>query len=818
MTGEGSPERDASAGRRVRVRVAAVAAAAGAVWLWIAHSSVDARPAATAVTQPPPVTARPAAPVPVPAPGLEPPSATPGAGPPAATEPPAAVAPPPRPAPQAQPPMGPPSDPRLAQVYAVFESHCAQCHQTGRLTRPAPAGGLANILDLNQIAREPHLVARGQPDSSRLYQTLLDRHRPVDLGPESKWLAADDIQRVRTWIEELPKERAACVSGPRTSEPELAAAIDEALRAAGESEAQEMRFVSLNHLAAACATAGEMEAYRQGVAKLLNSLSWGSRPVALTPVGEARTLLAFKLSDIGWIDEHWNALARAEPPGIALDLSGRLTAPGANSRPIRGDWLAWTASQPGFYAELLGLPSTLEETALLLGIKREPEPGGPRAMRTGLKVSAVTRGPRVIERHQAEQRRLWLAYEFIDGLGDRDIHERPLGGIRGAPERAQFRADGERLIFTLPNGFLGFGVLDADGRRIDQLPQRLEVDAARSLGPTVAGLSCMGCHTTGVKPAIDTVRAHVASDKFSGSRDVKDMVLAVYDTANEWARVFDEDAYRYRRALIQAGVDPDLSVHGLELVAALARRYVLDADLAVAAAEAGLTPDEFDRKLAAAEFPDRTLVMRLRQAMLPRAEINSLLAAVRAAPPKGGDGGLAGAAPRLAQGLKLALWTDRPTYKAGELMTIHARPTAPCHLTVISVDAAGKATVLFPSEFEPDNLVTPEAPLTLPAEKAPYQFRFKDRGAETIIATCQTVARFPAGIEPDYERQRFTVLGSYENFIRTSYGLDWEPQRPAAPRPERLRVPRGQVKAEPPKPEPKVEPAVARAAIRIAIE
>ena len=86
----------------------------------------------------------------------------------------------------------------------MLESYCAQCHQSGRLTRAAPAAGLANILDLEEIAREPQLVSRGLPDASRLYQVLLDRHRPVDLGSESKWPAAEDIQRLRTWIEELP--------------------------------------------------------------------------------------------------------------------------------------------------------------------------------------------------------------------------------------------------------------------------------------------------------------------------------------------------------------------------------------------------------------------------------------------------------------------------------------------------------------------------------------------------------------------------------------------------------------------------------------
>ena len=728
-----------------------------------------------------------------------------------------AAAPPPAPPPAPSQAKGPPGDPRLAQVYALLESYCAQCHQSGRLTRAAPAAGLANILDLEEIAREPQLVSRGLPDASRLYQVLLDRHRPVDLGSESKWPAAEDIQRLRTWIEELPVGAGPC-STPPVTQAQVAAAIDTAARAAGEAEAQELRFVTLAHLANACATPAEMEAYRQGVSKLLNSLSWGARPVTLVPVDVAKTVLSFKLSDLGWVDEHWTAIARAEPKGVAMDLSGQVSAPGASARPIRGDWLAWSASQPSFYAELLGLPPTLDETARLLGIKRDGDPGAGRPMRAAIKTSAITRGPRVVEQYRAEQRRLWLAYDFLDGTGDRDVFERPLGGVRGAPDRAQFRADGQRMIFSLPNGFLGFAILDADGRRIDQLPQRLEVESARALGPTVAGLSCLSCHTAGLKPVTDGMRAHLGSDKYTGSREAKDQALAIYDTASEWARVFDEDGYRYRRALIQAGVDPDLTVHGLEPVAALARRYTVGVDMEAAAAEALLAPGEIAAKLDAAPISDRSLVQRLRQGILPRADANRVLAAFKAAPADG-DTGLATAAVPQSPGLKLAVWTDRATYKAGDLMTVHAHPSAPCHLTLISVNGAGKATVLFPNEFDPDNLVAADAPFMVPAEKAQYQFRFKDRGAETIVAACQTVAKFPAGIEPDYERQRFTVLGNYENFVRTSFGLDSDPQRAAArvERPRPARPAAKDAKPEPPKTETRIE-QTARAAVRIVIE
>ncbi len=676
----------------------------------------------------------------------------------------------------------PPEDPRLAQVFAVFDATCAQCHQTGKLSQPSPSGALGNILDLPQVARQSHLVRAGQPDASLIYQVLLDRHRPLELTPEIKWPGADDIARVRTWIAELPAQTATCVLKKPVTSDDIATAIDAAVTTAGEAAARELRFITLAHLANACATPAEMESYRQALSKILNSLSWGSQPIAPVAIDEAKTILAFKLSDIGWVDEHWNALARAEPKAHATDLAAKLKAPAANPRPIRGDWLAFAATSPPLYAELLGLPPTLDETARLLGINRRSDTIDGRGMRAGLKTSSITRGPRVIERHQADTRRFWLTHDFADSLGEHDIFERPLGGIRGAPDKAQFRDEGQRLIFSLPNGFFAFGLYEPDGHRIDQLPQRLELDAPRSAGATLAAQSCLSCHTAGLKTFTDQMRGHLGSDKFTGPRDVKDLALAHYDTQNDWVRVLDEDGYRYRRALIQAGIDPDMTIGGLEPTTALANRYTRNVDLKMAAAELGMRPDALDILLAETTLADRSLGHRLRQGLLTRADANRLILALNsptAATPAPQT--LAVAQPQAVapagSNIALALWTSQSVYKPGDLMTVYAQPSAPCYLTLISVNAAGKATVLFPSEFDPDNLVRPDAPFAIPGDKAPYQFRLKDVGTETVIGRCQTQAKFPAGVEPDYERQRFTVLGSYENFLRTSYSLDTEAAR-----------------------------------------
>lgn len=704
--------------------------------------------------------------------------------------------------------VAPPEDPRFAQVFAVFDANCAQCHQTSKLTQPSPVGALGNILDLPQLARQYHLVRPGQPDASLLYQVLLDRHRPIELGADLKWPGADDIARVRTWIAELPAQLAGCSLNKPVTSDDIAAAIDTAVMSAGEAAAREMRFITLAHLANACATPAELEGYRQAISKILNSLSWGAQPITPTPIDEAKTVLSFKLSDIGWVDEHWNALARAEPKAIALDLSALVKSAAANPRPIRADWLASAATRSPLYAELLGLPPTLEETAKLLGINRRSDTAEGRGMRAGLKTSPIVKGPRVIERFQTDTRRFWLAHDFADSVGEHDIFERPLGGLRGAPEKAQFRDEGQRLIFSLPNGFFAFALYEADGHRIDQLPQRLELDPVRNPGTTVAAQSCLGCHSAGLKPFADQMRSHLGSDKFTGTRDVKEQALALYDTQNEWARVLDEDGYRYRRAMIQAGIDPDMTIGGLEPTAALASRYSRSLDLKMVAAELNMLPAALDAKLSEAALPERSLGHRIRQGLLSRAEANRLMLALTSAVP-------AAPAPQPqtiaspGSTIALAIWTDKTVYKPGDLMTVYAQPSANCYLTLISVNATGKATVLFPSEFDPDNLIRPDTPFALPGDKAHYQFRLKDPGTETVIGRCQIQAKLPAGIEPDYERQRFTVLGNYENFLRSSYSLDSDAAR---------KTTAAKTAAKDAKPAPPALESTARAAVSITIK
>lgn len=115
----------------------------------------------------------------------------------------------------------------------------------------------------------------------------------------------------------------------------------------------------------------------------------------------------------------------------------------------------------------------------------------------------------------------------------------------------------------------------------------------------------------------------------------------------------------------------------------------------------------------------------------------------------------------------VTLSTDRSSYNAGDLMTIAVMTDAACDLTLISIDSDGFAVVLFPNEYEPNNLMSAGVPKTIPRIDAAYQLRTKKPGTETLLGICAPPGSRPRGIVADYERYRFTLLGEWTDYTAT---------------------------------------------------
>ena len=253
---------------------------------------------------------------------------------------------------------------------------------------------------------------------------------------------------------------------------------------------------------------------------------------------------------------------------------------------------------------------------------------------------------------------------------------------------------------------------------------------------------------------------------------------------------------------------------GERAVSALARVWTRDVDLVRAAAERGLTPKALRKALLKVEGDLLIPARRLAFGAIPRSAWQALSRAME------GDkktmrfdkGESAGA-------VDVVLWPDHPSYRPRDLATFNVRVDRACHLTLIGVDGEGQATVLFPNELEPENLIAPAVTVQVPGNAAGYQFRFDKAGEETVVAICQRGARRPQGIAYDYERQRFAMLGDWRTFLRTAATREKEIRaRQEALAARRKRRGRAPVEKEPPPVAPGEAGVEGRTAITIVIE
>jgi hypothetical protein len=461
-------------------------------------------------------------------------------------------------------------DPAL-RVLGILQAHCAVCVEAG----------LGSTLSLDDMARDPSLVIPKQPDASRAYQFLLDIPQlepaaPAHADPvaEEKAPTPQDVEAVRDWIDGLPTVDEVCADRLSVTAQETEAQAARWLRSLSETEAADTRFISLAHLYSACLSEKRIQELRESMRVLLAALGRRSELPNVETLGDASTLLAIRLSDVGLTSERWANLIDGAPPFVA-------TA-------VPGDWLA----------------------------------------------------ARVLS------------------------HPRGKGG------------------------------------------------------------------------AIDST--------------------------------FDAPMFAKEEARVEA----------------LARAWNGDVDLRRAAAELGVGRPDLMQMPATFPADIDDLGQRLAQGLVTRAEWDAVKFAL--------EGG-SGTPPRVFASearqshINVGLWTDKLAYRKGDLVQINVTVDRACYLTVINVDRDGKAIVLFPNDSEPENLVAPGVAVKVPGVNAGYQLRFDRAGRETLVAQCQRSGPRMAGLARDYEKQRFTILGDWRAFLRTSAEREQAYQRSIRPRSRRGR-------------------------------
>jgi tetratricopeptide (TPR) repeat protein len=475
------------------------------------------------------------------------------------------------------------------KVRELFTANCHRCHGKDG----ANEGGFNYILDRQRLLQRRKVVP-GDPARSRLFRRISSADDPMPPAEEKVRPGADDIALVRKWIEAgAPDFSTAAARRGFVSQAEVIRAMRADLEGLPARQRRFTRYFTLTHLFNAGLSEDELQSYRHGLSKLVNSLSWGGSVVVPRPVDPARTIFRIDLRDYQWEERTWQRILDANPYGVLVDSEDAracAAATGCRLPHVRADWFVAAASRPPLYHDVLGIPATEQELQKLLRLDVAQNIRQERVARAGFNGSGVSRNNRLIERHEANGVVYWRSYDFGTNTGKQNLFANPLGPGEGG---STFEHDGGEFIFSLPNGLQGYMLADAKGRRLDKGPTAIVSDPKRPDRAVENGLSCMGCHARGLIDKADQLRDHVTrnAQAFAGA-DVE-LVQALCPPRERFTALVRQDATRFQEAVQKTGAP----LSATEPIVALALRFEAEMDLALAAAEAGCTPDVLRRAL-----------------------------------------------------------------------------------------------------------------------------------------------------------------------------------------------------------------------------
>ena len=481
---------------------------------------------------------------------------------------------------------------QLAQdAYAIFEGSCLICHGADGAYRET-------LLMEHDALIGGGTVVPGNPNASELYKRLLG---PTESGAQMPFgqppLPPQSIDTIRRWIVAgAPDWATIPTTNSRFISPgEILKSIETHLNTLSAFDRAFARYFTLTHLYNAGETPELLGEYRKALYKLVNSLSWGLDVINPIPIDPQATIFYIDLRHYEWdVNDAWTKIEEEYPYHIAFDAPaqfglrnqlGRLQTQMKTDVPsIHIDWFIATASTPPLYHDLLSLPLTDREleTRLEVDVARNlVNAPGVRVWRAGFNNSGVSNNNRVVERHTSRYGAYWKSYDFAGSVGAQNIFTHPLN----------FTHDGGEAIFNLPNGLQGYYLVNASGFRLDEAPINIVSNPAAS-DPTVRnGLSCIGCHTEGMKTLEDQVRSVIESN--ANPPYDKAQALRLYVEKSDMDARVGDDMERYRGALEETGG----ALGGVEPISRFHEAFHGPVDAAYAAAVVGLETESFLAKV-----------------------------------------------------------------------------------------------------------------------------------------------------------------------------------------------------------------------------
>ncbi|MCY3743154.1 MAG: leucine-rich repeat domain-containing protein [Candidatus Poribacteria bacterium] len=436
------------------------------------------------------------------------------------------------------------------QVDAIFQQSCLNCH--------GPSGSFKEALLIDPTALiESQVVIPGSPENSEFYKRLLG---PTENGPQMPLnlppLSPEAIETIAHWIAAGAPDWNVQRDINFVTTDTILDTIQTHLESLDPFDRSSARYFTMTHLYNAGETPETLSDYRIALSKLINSLSWKFEITNPTPIDEAQTIFHIDLRRYEWntTTDVWPQIEQAYPYSIDFDpetqagllekLTHLQTETGSIVPFVHLDWFLATASLPPLYHDILDLPQTdrILEAQLAINVANNIRNApGIDVWRAGFNDSGVSRHNRVVERHTSRYGAYWKSYDFAGSAESQNIFTYPL----------DFTHDGGEIIFNLPNGLQAYLLVDANGNRLDDAPIDIVSNPAAS-DPTVRnGLSCIGCHTQGMKTFKDSVRAAIEQDDNPPYN--KEQALRLYPKQSVLDDLVAKDTERFQQALEKIG-------------------------------------------------------------------------------------------------------------------------------------------------------------------------------------------------------------------------------------------------------------------------
>ena len=507
----------------------------------------------------------------------------------------------------------------------LIDQHCGACHgaELGR-----PKGGGINLYDFKVVQDDRDYIAEILSEEEMPPKRATGTYEKK-YGVDAATLAAMQMpaaarQDLLAWLSAgAPGWKAAGEIQERQFLPyeEAISLMVSDLDSVALADRPHQRYLSLINLYNAGDTDYELDIYREGLIKLLNSLTWQPEIQRFAYVaGSNQTLLRFDLRQMGsedrpWTAEDWEYLTSFYPyyfPLAGLNAARLASRIESKHYFIRADWFAFAASRPPFYHDLLRLPESLDELADVLGVDVDANIRNHVARRAGTTDSGVSTNHRIIERHPLPDRpgAFWVSYDFRTPSVDqprRNILKFPLGPGELGYEGESFEHAGGEMIFNLPNGLQGYLLTDDNGGRLDVAPTDIVQNTFRVDASIMNGISCMQCHRDGMRSTAAHVLPFVETTVSAERFDFAEAVARLYAGDTAINSLIEQDKKTFLDAMRQvhavAGIGREsTAAEQVEPISALVERFEQKVDLLNAAAELNATGSTlqqlFDNPLA----------------------------------------------------------------------------------------------------------------------------------------------------------------------------------------------------------------------------